>query len=273
MFSPSLSLSTPFRSSASTHSLPAQPYSLSCSSTIFGGYSVRSERLVQTSWCQSRRTSRRPSKCNSQKTSRSAKACRCLAWAILFYPGTLRQVVEPDQNATVSVTDLLPQHSIFVALALRYDYHRAIKHNPPPKPSQPFARPYFHTVFVAYIAGLVTTVYVMHTFRAAQPALLYLSPACIGSVIACAVVRGEVKELWNFDDGSDDDKPKAKDGDKKEADQASPSEEKKADGALESGPEKKQDDKEDLSVAQNAEREVPGQRVLRSRINAIPSKS
>lgn len=42
----------------------------------------------------------------------------------------------------------------------------------------------------------------MHTYRAAQPALLYLSPACIGSVILCAAIRGELKDFWGFDDGS-----------------------------------------------------------------------
>lgn len=41
----------------------------------------------------------------------------------------------------------------------------------------------------------------MHTYRAAQPALFYLSPACIGSVILCAVIRGELRDFWAFDDG------------------------------------------------------------------------
>jgi hypothetical protein len=44
-------------------------------------------------------------------------------------------------------------YSIFVALALRYDYSRALKANPPPRPSSNFARPYFYTVFIAYIIG------------------------------------------------------------------------------------------------------------------------
>lgn len=41
----------------------------------------------------------------------------------------------------------------------------------------------------------------MHTFQAGQPALLYLSPACVGSVVICALLRGETAELWGFVDG------------------------------------------------------------------------
>lgn len=46
----------------------------------------------------------------------------------------------------------------------------------------------------------------MHTFRAAQPALLYLSPACILSVSLCAVVRGEWGEVWGYLDGEGDER-------------------------------------------------------------------
>lgn len=44
----------------------------------------------------------------------------------------------------------------------------------------------------------------MHTFKAAQPALLYLSPATIFSLIGCAAIRGELRAFWSFDDGSED---------------------------------------------------------------------
>lgn len=46
----------------------------------------------------------------------------------------------------------------------------------------------------------------MHTFRAAQPALLYLSPACILSVSICARARGEWSDLWAYVDGEADEK-------------------------------------------------------------------
>ena len=38
----------------------------------------------------------------------------------------------------------------------------------------------------------------MIQFNAAQPALLYLVPACLGSSLLCAVVRGELKELFAY---------------------------------------------------------------------------
>ena len=49
----------------------------------------------------------------------------------------------------------------------------------------------------------------MHTFRAAQPALLYLSPATVLSLIGCAWIRGELESFWSFDDGSEDEPKKA----------------------------------------------------------------
>lgn len=59
---------------------------------------------------------------------------------------------------------------MFIALALRYDYHRASQNSVP----KSFSKPYFFATLSAYVLGLFTTMAVMHTFRAAQPALLYL---------------------------------------------------------------------------------------------------
>jgi len=39
---------------------------------------------------------------------------------------------------------------------------------------------------------------VMIKFESAQPALLYLVPACLGSSLLTAVVRGELKELFAY---------------------------------------------------------------------------
>ena len=57
-------------------------------------------------------------------------------------------------------------------------------------------RVYFYSGFIAYFVGLVLTVLVMHTFKAAQPALLYLVPACLGTPITLALIRGEISELF-----------------------------------------------------------------------------
>jgi minor histocompatibility antigen H13 len=86
-----------------------------------------------------------------------------------------------------------------------------------------YARTYFMACFLAYIIGLVVTVCmhgpipwcaswhtslcaqptqvtVMHVFRAAQPALLYLVPACLGSVTLLAVARREMPLLLAYKD-------------------------------------------------------------------------
>lgn len=78
-----------------------------------------------------------------------------------------------------------------------------------PSPRDVYPRTFFSAVLAAYILGLATTVLVMHHFQAAQPALLYLSPACVGAVALVAAVQGEFKEVWKWSDGEDDDDEQA----------------------------------------------------------------
>lgn len=56
----------------------------------------------------------------------------------------------------------------FVALSLRFDYHNSLAS------SRKFEKPYFYASLAGYITGLATCMAVMHTLKAAQPALLYL---------------------------------------------------------------------------------------------------
>lgn len=56
---------------------------------------------------------------------------------------------------------------IFVALALRYDFHQE-------KNGKGTRRVFFWTCLTGYCLGLFTTMAVMHVFRTAQPALLYI---------------------------------------------------------------------------------------------------
>ncbi|MGH0124500.1 UNVERIFIED_CONTAM: hypothetical protein FKN15_077185 [Acipenser sinensis] len=58
------------------------------------------------------------------------------------------------------------------------------------------SRTYFYTGFLAYIFGLGLTIFVMHTFKHAQPALLYLVPACTGLPFFVALVKGELTEMF-----------------------------------------------------------------------------
>ena len=55
-------------------------------------------------------------------------------------------------------------------LALRYDQHRGAQRGQ----HEHYAKPYFYAALCAYITGLGVTMTVMHVFKAAQPALLYL---------------------------------------------------------------------------------------------------
>ncbi|GAA6019882.1 hypothetical protein JCM10207_003325 [Rhodosporidiobolus poonsookiae] len=123
-----------------------------------------------------------------------------------------KDLAAPKDMSLLGLGDIvLP--GIFIALALRFDYFLALKHSSTPfAPTSRFPKPYFLTCFLAYIAGLATTMWVMHTFRAAQPALLYLSPACILAVLGCAAVRGEVGELWKYVDGEEDEGKAVKEG-------------------------------------------------------------
>jgi minor histocompatibility antigen H13 len=86
----------------------------------------------------------------------------------------------------------------FLSLLLRFDAHIA---NMPTKNVDVhayFPKPYFHSALFAYVLGLGTTLFVMIQFNAAQPALLYLVPACLGSSFLCATLRGEIKELLAY---------------------------------------------------------------------------
>jgi minor histocompatibility antigen H13 len=78
-----------------------------------------------------------------------------------------------------------------------------------------FDKPFFRSAMIAYVLGLGTTMVVMHFFKAAQPALLYLSPACILSALITAAARGEIKDLFEYTteeekEEDDDEKKKAK---------------------------------------------------------------
>merc|ERR1739844_433160 len=78
---------------------------------------------------------------------------------------------------------------IFVALLLRYD--QSLKRN---------SNFYFYVTFIAYILGLLTTIGVMHVYKHAQPALLYLVPACLGTPLFFALVRGDIKSMFQYAD-------------------------------------------------------------------------
>jgi len=93
----------------------------------------------------------------------------------------------------------------FLALLLRFD---AMNANIPRMSfvdvHYPFPKPYFHSCLIAYIFGLGLTLFIMVKFNSAQPALLYLVPACLGSSIITALLRNEIKELFEYSEEQED---------------------------------------------------------------------
>uniref|UniRef100_F7E2U5 Histocompatibility minor 13 n=1 Tax=Equus caballus TaxID=9796 RepID=F7E2U5_HORSE len=92
---------------------------------------------------------------------------------------------------TVAKSFEAPIKRIFIALLLRFDI--SLKKN---------THTYFYTSFAAYIFGLGLTIFIMHIFKHAQPALLYLVPACIGFPILVALAKGEVTEMFSYEESS-----------------------------------------------------------------------
>ncbi|XP_068602252.1 minor histocompatibility antigen H13 isoform X2 [Brachionichthys hirsutus] len=78
---------------------------------------------------------------------------------------------------------------IFIALLLRFDV--SLKRN---------SRTYFYSSFLAYIFGLGLTIFIMHTFKHAQPALLYLVPACVGFPCVVALIKGELADMFRYEE-------------------------------------------------------------------------
>ncbi|OON15596.1 signal peptide peptidase, partial [Opisthorchis viverrini] len=79
---------------------------------------------------------------------------------------------------------------VFVAMLLRFDHSL----------NRSGSLKYFYTGYVAYIIGLLTTFIVMLTFNAAQPALLYLVPTCLGFPLARAWLQGDLAAMFAYED-------------------------------------------------------------------------
>lgn len=88
---------------------------------------------------------------------------------------------------------------VFVALALKYDIDNKVRsrftsniHN--------ISTPYFYWCFTGYIIGIITTFIVMVVFNHAQPALLFLVPACTISVVIKAIIDGKFLDLFKYEE-------------------------------------------------------------------------
>jgi len=108
---------------------------------------------------------------------------------------------------------------IFIALLLRFDYFQL---RAPPLTDEQIAstatpfrsstasataidwkqKPYFWSCMIWYVIGLAATLGCMYFFKAAQPALLYLVPACLGSSTFTAWRRHEFTPLLAYKEES-----------------------------------------------------------------------
>ena len=62
---------------------------------------------------------------------------------------------------------------------------------------------------------MLTSIFNTKVWEAAQPALLYLVPACLGSSLLCALIRGELKELFAYSEEEEEEEKEDVEGDEK----------------------------------------------------------
>jgi len=102
----------------------------------------------------------------------------------------------PDKRFSMLGLGDIVVPALFIALLLRWDLARRAK-------GEVTGKGYFWPVWGSYILGLVVTVVVMMGFNAAQPALLYLVPACLLSSMAVAYSRNELSTLFAYAETED----------------------------------------------------------------------
>jgi minor histocompatibility antigen H13 len=107
---------------------------------------------------------------------------------LVFPQDLLEQGLSANNFAMLGLGDIVIP-GIFIALLLRFD--NSLKRN---------SNTYFYVTFMAYFMGLVATIFVMHVFKHAQPALLYLVPACLGTPLLLALLKGDIKAMFQYED-------------------------------------------------------------------------
>ncbi|MCJ1355831.1 MAG: hypothetical protein MMC33_005823 [Icmadophila ericetorum] len=69
-----------------------------------------------------------------------------------------------------------------------------------------FPKPYFYASVVGYNIGMTCTLGVMHVYQHGQPALLYLVPGVLVSIWVTAYFKGDIKDMWEYNEAEDDQK-------------------------------------------------------------------
>ena len=115
-----------------------------------------------------------------------------------------KPVIESNKDLSLLGLGDIIIPGIFIALCLRYDFLRKFNKNTKNRSYeavntffQRVPKPYFWSCVSGYVAGILVTVLVMLVFQRGQPALLYLVPGCLGSVLLWAFVRKEVSVIYH----------------------------------------------------------------------------
>ena len=67
-----------------------------------------------------------------------------------------------------------------------------------------FPKTYFYATLFGYAIGLIVTFGVLQVYSHAQPALLYLVPSTLGALWGTALVKGDIKILWEYSEAEEE---------------------------------------------------------------------
>jgi minor histocompatibility antigen H13 len=121
----------------------------------------------------------------------------------LMFPKNLESItngVSPTDFNMIGLGDIVIP-GVFVALMLRFDMNNFFRANK--NTQMQFSatnNKFFLATMFGYAFGIVFTLAIMAFFKAAQPALLYLVPGCLGSSLIMGLVTGKLKDLWEFEE-------------------------------------------------------------------------
>ncbi|RNA29096.1 minor histocompatibility antigen H13 [Brachionus plicatilis] len=111
---------------------------------------------------------------------------------LIFPQDLIERGFSAEKYALLGLGDIVIP-GIFIALLLRYDMSLNRKR-----------RTYFYSSFIAYILALFCTIFVMHVFKHAQPALLYIVPLCLITPLTVALIQGDLKSMFLYRDHDDE---------------------------------------------------------------------
>jgi minor histocompatibility antigen H13 len=72
-----------------------------------------------------------------------------------------------------------------------------------------FPKTYFYASLFGYFISMITTLGIMQLYGHAQPALLYLVPGVLGALWGTALMKGDVRVMWEYDEAADDKEKKS----------------------------------------------------------------